>query len=194
VGVEIDTGDVVALFALGLGIYNLYFSNFRVKNALYLVRNKQNIMNSAPCFGIVNSGNRDVLVTQIQCWLSSPEGNSSVCPDQKIEIGGENIHVLQQGKFLSCTVKFKDQLGKEAFDRAYKTKEGDIDVYKYNVDIHISWINSKSEIYHKVIHFMNYDYLDMNYHGLRFSDTDQNKFNLYKKKTSPYIYDMKEKK
>lgn len=178
---------IVSVLAFFMGAFALYLNHFRIKNSLYLVRLDEIFSRNKLSFGLVNSGNKDILITEISCWFINPDDKSGCKPKQQAIINGGGSNLLSKEKVMSCSVDILGKLDKEFFKKAKSEKENGYDVFVYNVEINVSWIDTTSKSFNKALHYQTYEWISAIGGGIRFSSTDGDKFDLYTQESSSHV-------
>lgn len=130
---------LIALAALGLSGFSLYFTALSKRRSLFLVRVDET-GEFDPRFVLVNGGKVDLIITQLGCFFVNKSKGSRFHPAQRLASGPSESFLLEAGKAFDCTMSFL-----EPFTPAFASS-GEVDhaagpaMYWHDMQVGISWI------------------------------------------------------
>lgn len=148
----------ISALALLLSMFTFYWLHIRDRKNFYLLRIDRFLHPLRPEFALVNGGNKDILITTLECGFDDASGNGVTYLAQTIAFNENDSFLLQAGKSFHCKVKFT-----EPFTSSF-AKEGELiegsrpPIYMRDMRIDIAWIETTGNTESKTVKISKYGF------------------------------------
>jgi len=137
---------ITSIAALGLGVFNFWWTQIRTKQGFYLIRIPKFANFETLAFALVNAGDQDLLVTGILLYFEGGVAGYKFYPALPVE-GGEDgkADLIQGGKAIEFRINCRHALTPGMFQNGF-AKADSPNLRFQRAIIEVSWIDIKGKL------------------------------------------------
>lgn len=142
------TSLIISIASFAFSGFTFYWLSVRKRDALFLVRVDSFGRGLMPEFAFVNSGDYDVLITDVKCFFNGADKSTGAYPEQQLRIHSEGSFLLEKGKLLHCSAEFRNPLPESVFALGAPSTRMEIQgehLRMLDLNVVVKWVRSDGE-------------------------------------------------